>query len=153
MPIRIQRLINVAMILLSWLTIPFMGWRNIRRFFPASMLMLLLTCIDSYFGKQRRWWEFYNKPQSFFRDELPFNAGPFLVGSMWVLKFSYGNFKKFITLNAIMELFFAYPLNRLCKKLKVYKLVRLNKFQFFLFFFYKAFLLYGFQSFFEKKKK
>jgi hypothetical protein len=153
MPIRTQRLIDIAMVLLSWLTIPFMGWRNIRRFFSASMLIILFTCIDANIGKQRRWWSFYNKPQSFFRDELPFIAGPFLAGSMWILKFSYGNFKKFITLNAIMELFFAYPLNRLCKKLKVYRLVMLSKFQFFLFLFYKAFLLYGFQSFFENKKK
>lgn len=153
MPIKIQRLTDSAMILLSWLTIPFMGLRDIRRFFPASMLILLLTCIDANIGKKRRWWSFYNKSQSFFRDELPFLAGPFLVGSMWILKFSYGNFRRFITLNAIMELLFAYPLNRFSKKLKVYKLVRLNKFQFFLFLFYKAFLLYGFQYFFENKKK
>ncbi|MBT2726748.1 hypothetical protein J7E63_07330 [Bacillus sp. ISL-75] len=153
MSIRTQCLINTAMILLSWLSILFLGSQNIRRFFPASILTFLVCCIDANIGKQRRWWSFYNKPQSFFRDELPFLAGPFMAGSMWGLKLGHGNFKKFITLNAIMEIIFAYPLNRLCKKLKVYKLVGLNKFQFFLLFFYKAFILYGFQSLFENKKE
>lgn len=152
MPIRIQRFIDVAMILLSWLTIPFMGWRNISRYFPASMLIFLLTCIDANIGKQRRWWSFYNKPQSFFRDELPFIAGPFLVGSMWILKWTYGNFKRFIFLNAIIDAFFAFLFSTFSRKIKYYRLFQLNGLQFFIFVFYKAFLLYWFQYLFENKK-
>jgi hypothetical protein len=33
---------------------------------------------------------FITNHSPFFRDELPFNAGSFFVGSMWVLKFSLG---------------------------------------------------------------
>lgn len=153
MPIKIQRLLNISIVLLSWSTIPFLGRRNIKRFFPASILVFLICCIDVQVGKQRRWWSFYNKPQSFIPNELPFLIGPFFVSSLWSLKWTYGNFKKFIVLNAIMEAIFVSPITWLSTKLKWFKLDRFNEFQFFLFFFYKAFLLYGFQNIFELKKK
>jgi len=54
-------------------------------------------------------------------------------------------------LNAIGEAIFVSPITRLFTKLKLYKLVQFNEFQFFLYFFYKAFFLYGFQYLFEKK--
>lgn len=147
-----QRLLNVAMILISWLTVPFVGWRSLKTVFPASLIMFLLAATDAYFGKQRKWWEFYNKPQSFLRDELPFHFGPFFVTSIWVLKYNYGNFKKFLTINGIIHWFFAYPCTVLFDKLGIFKLVRLKRFQFFLYFFYKATLLYVIQYFMEKRK-
>jgi hypothetical protein len=148
-----QRLLNIAMILLSWLSIPLVGWRTIKRFLPASILAILITCIDVQIGKKRRWWSFYNKPQSFIQNEIPFLLGPMLGVSIWTLNRTYGNFKKFITLNAFFHAIFVFPITRLFTKLKMYKLVGLNEFQFFLYFFYKAFLLYGFQYIIENKKR
>lgn len=76
--------------------------------------------------------------------KFPFNIGPFLVDSMWILKWTNGNFKLFILLNAIVDGVFAFILTGVIKKIKLFTLVRLNKFQFFVYFFYKEFLLYGF---------
>ncbi|MGM0903053.1 MAG: hypothetical protein ACQEXB_18390 [Bacillota bacterium] len=153
MSLKNQWLINVAMVLLSWLSFAFLGKRNIKRFLPASVLVVFLEALSVQVGKKRKWWTFYNKPKSYITGELPFNLGPFLVGSMWILKWTYGNFKQFILLNAIVNAFFAITLVKLMEKLKVAKLVRLNNFQFFLYFFYKAPLLYGFQYIIESKKK
>lgn len=82
---------------------------------------------------------------------LPFYIGPFLIGSMWILKWTYGNFKRFITLNAIVDGMFAILMMGLLKKLKLVTLVRFNKIQFFLYLFLKSFLLYGFQYLIEKR--
>ena len=153
MSIKKQWLLNIVMILLSWLIIPLLGWRTIKRFLPASILAVLLCSLDAQIGKKRRWWSFYNKPQSFIQNEFPFLIGPMLAMSLWTLKWGYGNFKKFIMLNAIGEAIFVSPFTRLFTKLKLYKLVQFNEFQFFLYFFYKAFFLYGFQYLFEKYKK
>ncbi|MBX9973971.1 hypothetical protein [Cytobacillus firmus] len=153
MSIKNQWLLNIAMIILSWLTMPLLGWRTMKRFLPASTLAVLLCSLDLQVGKRRKWWSFYNKPQSFIQNEFPFLLGPMLVMSLWTLNWAYGNFKKFILLNAIGEAIFATPVTRLFTKLKLYKLVQLNEFQFFLYFFYKAFFLYGFQNLFEKYKK
>lgn len=83
----------------------------------------------------------------------PFNIGPFFVTSRWMLKWSYGNFKRFLLLNAAVDAFFAFAVIKIIEKLEVVKLVRLNPFQFFLHFFYKALVLYGIQFVIENKKR
>jgi len=150
--LRNQWLINIAMILLSWLSAPLLGSKNIKRFFPASLLVVLFEAINVQIGKRRKWWVFYNKPRSYLSGEFPFNVGPFIVGSMWILKWSYGNFKRFLLLNAAVDGFFAFISIRIMEKFKVAKLVRLNRIQFFVYFYYKAFLLYGLQYLFDKKR-
>lgn len=151
MPIKIQRIVNIAMVLLAWSTIPLLGFHNIRRFLPSALIIVLLEGIHVQIGKRRKWWIFYNKPKSYLFGEFAFNIGPFLAGSMWILKWTYGNFKQYMFLNAIVNAFFAFILVNLMKKLKVVKLVRLNNFQFFLYFFFKAPLLYGLQYLVDKK--
>lgn len=153
MPIKIQRLINFSMVLLAWLTLPFLGLNNIKRYFPASLLIVFIEFINVLIGKRRKWWVFNNKPNSYLFNEFPFNIGPFFVGSIWILKWTYGNFKQFIALNATVNAFFAFILVKVLERLKVTKLVRFNNFQFFLYFLYKAPLLYGIQYIIENKKK
>jgi hypothetical protein len=65
MTIRIQRLVNVAMVLITWLTIPLLGSRNIKRFLPASILIVVIDGISIQIGKKLKWWVFYNKPKSY----------------------------------------------------------------------------------------
>ncbi|TWE01646.1 hypothetical protein FB550_10511 [Neobacillus bataviensis] len=146
-------LFNISMVLLSWIPIPFLGWRSIKKFFPAFIFVYLINCIDVPIGKKRRWWWFYNKPNSFFYNEFPFLIGPMLSVALCSLKWAYGNFKKFIMISAIFHLFFTILAKSLFPRIKLFKLVRLNAVQFFLYFFYKAFLIYGFQYIFNIKKR
>lgn len=152
MSLKNQWLLNVAMVLISWLSLPLLGSRNIKRFLPSSLLILLVEMIHARYGKKQRWWVFFNKPKSFLFGELPYQIGPFLAISMWILKWTYGNFKRFILINAIANATFAFPISSFARKVRYYTLVRFNHFQFFLYFFSKAFLLYGFQYLFENKK-
>jgi hypothetical protein len=152
MSLKKQWLINIVMILLAWSTIPFLGIKNVKRFLPASILIVIVEGINVQIGKKRKWWFFYNNPKSYISGEFPFNIGPHLVGSMWILKLTYGNFKRFILLNAVIDFIFAFPNLSLMKKLKVAALDRLNNWQFFLYIFYKAPVLYVFQYLFEKKE-
>jgi len=153
MSLKNQWFINIAMIFLSWLSFSFLGLRNIKRFLPASILIVLFEAINVQIGKKRKWWVFYNKPKSYISGEFPFNIGPFLVISMWLLKWGYGNLKKFLLLNVIIDSFFASIYVTILEKLKIARLDRMNNFQFFLYFFYKSFFLYGFQYIFENKTK
>lgn len=137
------------MVLLPLLTLPLLGSRNIKRFLPASLLILLVEVLHARYGKKQRWWVFYNKPKTYSFGELPYQIGPFWIISMWFLKLSYGNFKRFILLNGITNAIFAFPFTYIARKFRYYTLVRFNNFQFFLYFFFKAFLLYGFQYLFE----
>ncbi|MBM7583663.1 hypothetical protein JOC86_000200 [Bacillus pakistanensis] len=153
MTIKNQWFLNAAMIFVAWLTLPFLGLRNIKRFLPASIMIILFESLNVQIGKKRKWWVFYNKPHSFLSGEFPFNIGPFLVGSMWILKLTYGKFKQFLLLNAIVDATFTFPMVWVLKKMKIVTLVRINNFQFFIYIFYKAFLLYGIQYLFEYMKR
>ncbi|MEK5389612.1 hypothetical protein NSQ59_04400 [Margalitia sp. FSL K6-0131] len=152
MSIKNKWFFNIAMVLLSWISISFLDWRSVKRFFPAFVFVFLIHCIDVPIGKKRRWWKFYNKPQSFLYNEFPFLIGPMLAVALWTLKWTYGSLKKFIMLNALFHILFAALAKSIFPKIKLFKLVRLNAFEFFLYFFYKAFLLYGFQYIYEKEK-
>lgn len=146
-----QMLLNGVMVLLAWSSLFFIGGRNIKRFLPASVLIVIIEAIHVQMGKRRKWWFFYNKPSSYFFNEFPFNIGPFLVGSMWILKWSYGNFKKFLLINTIVDGGFAFIMTNVFKRLRIFTLDRFSKMQLFIYFYFKAFLLYGSQYIYDKK--
>jgi len=150
MSIKNQWLLNILMVAITWLSLPFLGTRSIKRFLPASIFIVILEALHVQVGKRRKWWVFYNKPDSYLFNEFPFNLGPFLIIALWILKLTYGNFKRFLLLNAATNAFFASPVVFFAKKARYFTLVRLNNLQFFLYFFFKAPLLYGFQYLFEK---
>ncbi|PLR78645.1 hypothetical protein CVD25_10015 [Bacillus canaveralius] len=141
------------MVLISWLSIPFLGWNSIKRFLSSSLFISFILMIEAYIGKKRKWWVFFTKINPNVNGELPFILGPFLAGSLWIFKLTYGKFTQYIFVNAIFNIIFAYPLTWLFKKLEIYSLVRIKPYQFFLLMFSKAFLMYGYQSIIEEKKK
>ncbi|MGO4886628.1 hypothetical protein ACJ2A9_02630 [Anaerobacillus sp. MEB173] len=150
---KIHRAFNIAMIVFPWLSLLFLGKRNIIRFFPAALITIAFEIINAKIGQMRKWWVFYNKRNSFLLNELPFSLGPFIPGSMWILKFTYGNLKNFLLLNAAVDGLFAFILTRILEKLKIARLGRLNECQFFLYLFYKVVLLYSAQYFFENSRR
>ncbi|WP_226669924.1 hypothetical protein [Metabacillus litoralis] len=148
-----QWLLNIGVVLVSFLTLPALGLRNLKRFLPASILILLIEMLHQRYGKKQRWWVFYNKPNSSLFGEFPFQLGPFLMVALWTLKLAYGNFNRFILLNSLAHAFIAFPFSFLAKKLKYYSLVRMNNLQFFLYFLSKAPILYVFQTLFLKIRR
>jgi hypothetical protein len=143
---------NIAIVLIPWLSLLFLGKRNIKRFSLAGLVIVVFEIINHKIGQKRDWWIFYDKRKSFLTNELPFSIGPYMPLSMWLLKFSYGNFKKFWLLNVIADGLFSFPIINFLKKLKIIGLNRLNHFQFFLYIHYKAYLLYGVQHWIESKR-
>lgn len=143
---------NFALIVLSWLSVLFLSKRDIKRFFPASLVILIMELITAKIGQRRKWWVFYEKPDSFVKNELPFSVGPYLPGAMWILKLTYGNFLRFLLLNAFVNALFAFPGIKFLQKAKIAQMARFNGFQFFRYLFIKAPILYGLQAFFEKNK-
>lgn len=153
MSIKFQRILNIAMVIIAWSTVPLIGLQNLKRFLPVSIIIGIIEVISAIIGKKRRWWVFHNKPNSYLFNEFPFNVGVFWVSSLWFMKWSYGNIIKFIFLNAIGNASFAFLFAQFTKKIKYFTIVRLNHLQFFFYFFSKVILFYGFQYLFEKFKK
>ncbi len=72
MVLKNQWLLNILMVVLTWLSLPLLGVRNIKRYFPASILILLVHFIDALNGKKHKWWFFYNRPKSYISGEFLF---------------------------------------------------------------------------------
>ena len=142
---------NIVIIIIPWLSTILLGRKSFKRFSLASLIIIVLEIINHAIGHKLKWWKFYDKKKSFLKDELPFTIGPYMPFSMWMLKLSYGNVKKFLLLNGVADGLFAFVFINLLSKIKIIKLNRLNNFQFFWYLYYKAFLLYGVQHWLEKK--
>lgn len=143
---------NLAIIALSWFSLIFFGKRHFKRYSLASGIIAIFEIMNHLYGHKQKWWKFYDKRKSFIRDELPFDLGPYMPLSMWILKYSYGNLKKFVLFNVIANSFFSFFLIDVLKKFKIVRLNRLNHLQFFFYLHYKAYILYGIQYLFEKLK-
>lgn len=147
-----HKIFNLVIIIVPWATLLFIGKRSLKRFSFAGAFIVIFEILNHLYGHKRNWWKFYDKRKSFIRDELPFSVGPYMPLSLWLLKYSYGNFKKFVLLNVISDGLFAFFFIDILKKMKIIRLNGLNHIQFFIYLHYKAYLLYGFQYLFEKIK-
>jgi hypothetical protein len=143
----------VAAMILPWFSVPFLGIKAFKRFLPATIFVNLVVVLDSIIAKKRVWWWFYKKLDPKWRGETPFIWGPFLVGSLWIMKLTYGKFFRYMILNFIVDYSFVYLMVSWLKRLGIVSLVRLKKFQLLLLFLLKAILLYTFQFIKENREK
>ncbi|WP_078434704.1 hypothetical protein [Metabacillus halosaccharovorans] len=143
--LKYSKILLLIMMILPWFTIPLMDRRTFKRFLPASIFISLVVRLESYLAESRRWWWIYEKLHPRLRGETPVLWGPFIVGSLWILRFTYGKFYLYMLLNLIIDAFFSYPLLNFFQKLGFGSLVRLSRVKLLLIFMFKAVLLYGFQ--------
>lgn len=141
----------LLMMISPWLSLPFMGRRSIKRFLPASLFISLIVTFEDVIAKKRRWWWWYESFHPKLSGIVPFVWGPFIVGSLWILKLTFGKFIKYIILNLIIDTMFIYFLVDWLRRLGFASLVRMKKYQLSLLFFFKSLLLYGFQILRDRK--
>ncbi|UTR10499.1 hypothetical protein MM300_21950 [Evansella sp. LMS18] len=144
---KLPRKVLFAMLFLSWISIPFIGWKDIRRFLPSYFFIAFLLLAESYPARKLKWWHAKTNVSHYTDAELPFIAGGYLASLLWVMKLTYGRFLSFAIVNLVMNLMFAYPLSWISRKLNIYSLDRMPPFIFFLLMYAKSFLLYGFQRY------
>ncbi|MBT2757015.1 hypothetical protein J7E71_13790 [Mesobacillus foraminis] len=143
--------IYLALLVAPWLSIPFLGMKVFRRFFPAALFICLVVVGETIVARKRVWWWFYKKLNKNLIGEAPLIAGPFLVGSQWILKFTYGKFLTYLAANLLVDSFFVYVVINWFKQIGYAALVRLQKGQLLMIFLFKALLLYAFQFIKEKR--
>jgi len=137
--------ILLLMMIVPWLSLPFLGGKSTKRFLPAAIFIALFVTIEDIFAKRRKWWWWYEYIHPKLSGIIPFLWGPFFVGSLWILKLTYGKFTRYIVLNLIVDSFFVYFLVNWLKKLGIASLVRMKKYQLSLLFLLKSLVLYAFQ--------
>lgn len=140
-----HKVFNLSAIIIPWLSMVFVGKRDFKRYWLAAFFIFVFEVMNHVYGHKKKFWQFYEKKPFFIRDELPFDIGPYIPISIWILKYSYGNFKKFVLINGVANALFAFVGIPLLSRLRIIRLNRLNHLQFFIYIHYKAYLLYGVQ--------
>jgi hypothetical protein len=134
----------------SWLTTSFLKKRDLIRFLPASIFICLLVRGESVIARKRKWWWFYEKLHPKLIGEFPMIWGPFFIGSMWILKLTFGKPFRYFALNFSLHTAFAYFFIDVLKKMGIASLVRLKRYQLITLFTLKALVLYVVQSIVDK---
>lgn len=134
------------MLVLSWLTIPLLGKKALKKYYPSALFICIVTKLLDEFGQRKKWWKFYKGIPPL--DSMNFfNFGPYFVSSLWILKMTYGKFIFYLISNVILHIIFIYFGGvKIVSRFKIFSLVHLSKFQYFLIDFLRAILLYGFQN-------
>jgi hypothetical protein len=144
------KLIILLMTILPWLTVPFIGKKTLKRFLPGVIFMCLYVTAEGTLAERKKWWWFPYSVKPNVLGEMPLILGSFLVGSFWILKYTYGKFSLYILVNIVIDSVFTYLALGWFKKIGYVSLVRLTKFQLSLLFMVKSILMYGFQYIYEK---
>ncbi|TCP21700.1 hypothetical protein EV207_1409 [Scopulibacillus darangshiensis] len=139
-----KKLLFIAMLIVPWLTMPFLGRSALKRYLPAAIFMCTFVKAIDMYGKQKRWWRFY-KGMPPFKSVDFLNLGPYFVTSLWMLKMTYGKFPLYLISNIVFQFLFTFLGLKYLKRYKIASLVRLTKFQYLAIDFLRALLLYGFQ--------
>ncbi|KAB7664314.1 hypothetical protein [Bacillus sp. B1-b2] len=139
-----------AMIMIPWLSIPFLGIPSLKRFLPGALTMSMYLVLEGRLAEKRKWWWFPFTVKPNVLGELPLIFGPFLVGSLWILKYTYGKKYIYLLVNLLVDTFFSFIVTGWLKKLGYVTLIRLSKFQLSIVFLIKTVVLYLSQFLFEK---
>jgi hypothetical protein len=139
-----QKLFLIALMVVPWLTVPFLGKKAFRRFLPTAIFMATFTKALDFYGEKNKWWKFYSGIGPL--NSMNFmNFGPYLVTSLWVLKITFGKFPLYIITNTILHMSFIFGGLKYVKDFRIFTLENLSKFRYLLIDFVRALILYAFQ--------
>lgn len=150
--LRYKKTFLFIMMFLPFLSIPLIGKESFKRYMPAGIFSICIMGILDFFAEKRRWWLIDVKLHPKVPGIIPF-LGPFFIGAIWILNWTYGNFLRFKLLNLVVDSLFIYAFVKFLEKSGIASIVKLKEIHVSLLFFIQALLLYGFQYVKEKVTK
>jgi hypothetical protein len=137
--------IRIGLFIISWATVFFLPKQSIKKYLPASTFVTILLLIQCMLSNPFKWWTVKGGLLNKILTELCFVLGPFFVGTIWIFRLTFGNFWLYMVVNTMMDALFAFPMNALFEKLKVYKLVNWKPKTIFYVYITYAAIIYGYQ--------
>ncbi|GIN70266.1 hypothetical protein J14TS2_07410 [Bacillus sp. J14TS2] len=140
---------SLATLILPWLTVPFMGKRNILRFLPVASFINLFLSVFSLICNKKKWWK-TNNPISPGPIDFTYILGPYFVATLWIFKLTYGNFRKYLIMNMVLDLVNAYPMPYIGNKFGIVQFKKMTHTGWYIINVSLAVIIYGFQALVEK---
>lgn len=140
---------NIAVFIVPWLTVFFIKKKSFFRFLPTATFISLIMILFSTIGKKRKWWVSTKTLIPGVPIDFSYILGPYFMGTIWILKSTYGNFMKYMMTNAVVDFISAYPISALLKKIGVVKFKKLSYTAWYGLSTLFAVLIYGYQNLIE----
>ncbi|MGG7620547.1 hypothetical protein [Bacillus coreaensis] len=137
--------IRIIQLVLPWITIVFLPKKSFRQYFPVSIFASFLVTGMCLLAIPYKWWSVKGGWRAKVLNDWSFILGPFIVGTLWIFYFTFGNFKKYFVVNLFMDSLFSFPLSYLFQRLKLFKLVNFRPKHIFITFISFSLIIYGFE--------
>lgn len=129
---------------ISWLSVLFLKKTELKRYMPVALFGALVATIVVEAGVTLNWW--VTKETVFPFVNMPlFIYGSFLVGIIWIFKYTYKRFLLFIATNAAIDVLLTFPLNNWLVSRGILEMYNISNLQLFLVATGSAVLLYWYQ--------
>lgn len=139
----------LCMLIIPWLTVPFMGRNSFFRFLPVACFTNLFISVLSLVANRKKWWVDKN-PISPGPIDFTYILGPFFVATLWIFKLTYGKFPKYLATNMGLDLINAFPFAEIWERLGIFKLKKMNHMIWYFICVVFSVIIYGFQYIIEK---
>jgi hypothetical protein len=142
------KFILLAMLILPWLSLIFINKYSLKRFMPVAILASLLVTIIFELGYVYSWWKVQAELVPWDKiTSVPLVYGFFLVGTIWIFRFTFGRtFWVYIIVNILMDGFYSFIGLNILIRLGIYKLVNMDNFGIFMLMILLAVIIYPYQK-------
>ncbi len=96
-----------ASVALAWLSTLLLKQEELRRYMPVALFCSLAFAFIFEMGISLQWWAV--KEATFPLINIPiFIYGPYLIGTIWIFKYTYGRFWLFLVTNIVLDYFLVF---------------------------------------------
>jgi len=133
-------------LILPWISLFAIKKSMVKRFMPVSILSALVVTIFYEIAYVYNWWTIKIKIVSWGNiTNVSFVYGLFLVGTLWIFRFTYGKLWLYFTANVIIDSVYIYLINDPLERTGLFTLVNVTKWQLVLLMSGVSLLLYAYQ--------
>lgn len=139
-----KKAFSLAMLIIPWLTVPFMGKISFFRFLPVASFINLFISVLSLISNKKKWWRNKN-PLSPGSIDFSYILGPYFVATLWIFKLTYGNFPKYLITNIVLDSINAFPFASFWERVGIFKFEKMKHITWYFISVCLAILIYGYQ--------
>lgn len=141
----VPTLIRLGVVLISGVSLIFLPKKSFYKYLPVTIFTNVLVLSVCALSIPYKFWVVKGNKTTKVLNDVSYVFGSFFAVTLWIFHLSFGNFKRYVAVNFLMNMLLAFPLNYVFQKLKVYKLVNFKSKHIFLTYFGFSFIIYGFQ--------
>jgi hypothetical protein len=140
-----KKVLSLFILIGPWLTIPLIGKSPFIRFLPATTFVNLFISLFSVIADRKKFWKVKNPIFRYTAVDFSYLLGLFFITTIWAFKLTYGNFKKYLTLNVIIDYLLSFPIVKFFTKVGIFEFKKMRPFHFFCFSVILAIIIYWYQ--------